>query len=511
VKLRILLAAALFFAFFAHGYVENTDAQVTLHAARAWWLRGDPGLEVERPDSWPAERVIAGLIARGPDFGMTGRNGKQYVWYPIGHQALLVPCVALGEVAGRLWPRPAQALLLRNGDVFGDLFWAQFFASFVPALAAAGSALFLFLIARTLGCTPRESGLVLLASTLCTQFWPGASETMSDPPGLCCLLAFAWLVIRHVAGPDRPRALLWAGLAGGAAVLLRYPHAGPVAILAAGPLFDAWRRRDVRPVAWLGLGAAPCLLALLAANWLRFRSLFETGYSAGANAQWFNYPLFLGVPLILLAPGKGLLWFSPPVWLALGACRRRASWRWPLLAAALAFLLPVLVFGRTSGWAAGQCWGIRYLTPGVVLLVVVAFALRRPWRTRPRLFAGLCLLGFLFSLGGVLAPYRGQQERAIAAAGRLYPESKPENRPDHANVDPRLSPLHMHWTYAWQAARGRLDPPPSWREDSGFRHLWIPYVADLLGFAAWPFVLLWLGLTGLAVRAAWRAVLKSGG
>ena len=63
-----------------------------MHAARALYVRGDSGLKAQGDDTWAAERVIAqsGL------FGMPGAGGKHYVWFPIGHQLMMVPCVALG-------------------------------------------------------------------------------------------------------------------------------------------------------------------------------------------------------------------------------------------------------------------------------------------------------------------------------------------------------------------------------------------------------------------------------
>lgn len=512
--LLFCLGAAGFFGFFAHGYVENTDGAVTMLAARSLLLRGDLGFG-DGPDAWEVERYIVStrkLVKQGT-------NGRYYPWFPIGHQLLLVPFVALGEVSHAILPQIEETV---TNKVFDGFAWARFFSSFLPALAAAGTALVCLLLALRLGCDGRQALLVTAVATLCTQFWPGASETLSDPPGTFFLLAAFWSAVRQCQQPSRGGAFL-VGWLGGCAVLLRYPHAVPVTILATIVFVDAVRRRSVSHASWLVLGALPEVIVLLAANWLRFGSLTETGYSAGATPEWWSYPPYLGIPLILLAPGKGILLFSPPLWIAATqTLRRRARSVW-MLAAGLALVLPLVIAGHTAGWAAGQCWSVRYMTASVVLLVVVALALGKPWQRRPRLFVAVCLLGLLVSLGGVLTPYRGQQQLAYTAAPHSHPEHQGAAELENVVVfAPRYSPLHTHWIYAWLSATGRLQRGGSdntteplfgvavpdagspvrvtWPADTGFRHWWIPYAGAFFGLPLWPVAIGW-GLLTLALLA----------
>ncbi len=537
--LALFLGAFCFLGLFAHGYVENTDAEITMHAARAWWLRGDPGLLRDGPDTSAAERWIATQIHEpGPlDFGLVGRNGRAYVWFPIGHQALMVPAVALGEACARAFPATEVRLLeLKHGDdLFGRFFWCRFFVSWLPIPFAAGAVVVVFLLARTLGASARAALVTTAFAVLTTALWPGSSETMSDVPGAffllaCALGVFAWRAA-VLAGRGRARTLVWAGVAGGFAVLVRYPHALPVLVLALGALAIAWRRQRWKDLACLALGGAPALVALCAANWIRFGSLTETGYSAGATPEWWSYPPWLGIPLILLAPGKGILWFSLGLWPALGQVFRRATWaeRWPWLIALCVLGLPVIVSGHTAGWAGGQCWSARYFTPGVVLFVTVGLALGRPWERRPRTLAVVFTLGALVSLGGVLTPYRGDRNLADAATAAAYPEQAATNRdllPLIYDFEPRFSPVHSHWTYAWLSASGRLaeggsanttepmfgvrvPPPagdhvrPSQIEDLAIRHWWWRYGAALFHWPAW-LALPWLLGAALGLRQAWR-------
>ncbi len=529
----LFLASFGLFGFTAHGYTENGDAQITMVAARAWLLRGDPGLVAagdtqllaEGQEIWRTERIIAGAItdADNPRFGRTGVNGKQYIWFPIGHQLLLVPFVWMGELLAGWFPGPEADLIALRDSEWGDFFWAQFFCSLVPSLAAAGALVLLFLLARAMACTPAEAISLSLVATLCTQFWPGSSETTSDMPGLFFLLAAFYGVLRYHQGCWQGPGLFLAGLCAGAAVSLRYPHALPVAVLCLWAGISAFRSQRRRQLGALILGGLPSLVFLATANYLRFGSLSETGYS-GATGLLTKPPL-IGLYLVLLSWGKGVLWFSPPLMLALAMLRRRCLTA-PVVAALLILVLPAVLIGSLHYWAAGMCWGIRYLTPSVVIVVAVLFAQERPWRRRPGWFITVAVLGFLVNLGGVLTPYRGQQELANHAVQAAYEKAGV----DVVNTRWAFSPLHSHWTYAYLSLSGRIGsgrsedsteplfgqeipsgrPPPrlTFREDSGFRHLLPFYMEDrVAGFPLWLVLVLWGLGTGLCGRAALRRLL----
>jgi hypothetical protein len=301
-----------------------------------------------------------------------------------------------------------------------------------------------------------------------------------------------------------------------------------------GACVVAWRARRLRDLLALAAGGAPLAIALLAANYLRFGDVLETGYSAGATPNWWSYPPWLGIPLILFAPGKGIMWFSLPLWPALWQMLRRDTWRppWPWLVTFACLLLPIIVSGHTAGWAGGQCWSVRYVTAGVVLAVTVGLALGKPWQRRPRLFAAVCMLAFLVSLAGVLTPYRGDRELVSHAAAAAHPEvpsAMKDTLPVLWDFEPRFSPLKSHWVYAFLSATGRLqqggsantteplfgvrvepDSPalrPSHPEDVGFRHWWWQYGHALFGWPRWPALVLAL-VAVLAAVGAWRLLVR---
>ncbi len=512
-----------FFGLTAHGYLENSDADLAMHSARALYLRGNPGLLREGADTTSAERWVARHIhdSQGQSgMGCVGSAERAYTFGALGYQVALVPFVLLGEITAHFLPGPEAEFAATRPALLNELFWTRFWISFLPALAAAGSVLVILRLARVLGASPRQAWLVAGVATLCTQFWPGARETTADSLGMFWLFAAVLRAVEYERGVRGVGAVLAAGVCGGAAVFVRYPHAAAIVILGVWLTVIACRRRRPHDVLLFVLGGLPFAGALAWLNVRCFGAVTETGY-AGADEQWWSYPLYLGVPLILFAPGKGVLWFSVPIVFAVTAAvrsRMRDSVQWlavPIFAATL------LLYGRTHGWAAGQCWGIRYMTPGVVLWIVVGLVRGAPWRSSPRRFWVVSVLGLLVTIGGIVTPYRGHQHLAHIAAEKHYAEELADGAfpiewlSDRVNVHPRFSPLHTHWIYAWHSWRGELRAddvgrdmelvfgvpgppvrPADWypREDLASRHYWPRILSDLVGFP-------WL-----AVSIAWFAV-----
>lgn len=250
---------------------------------------------------------------------------------------------------------------------------------------------------------------------------------------------------------------------------------------------------------------------------------------------------------MLFAAGRGALWLSPLLWLALpAACaRQRLELRW---LGWVLLLTPIALFCKANGWQGGQCWGVRYITPGIVALLVIVLPQAAPWRRRPRLWRLLVAVGCLVALTSVVAPVRGmlqlggqahyaEAERALAA-GELDRDEATAIvgvADDRLSWLPRYSPLWGNWRYAWQCWRGAFEDaqqhvrqdgaatigavfgvepmqpaqgnaPLHWADRQG-RHLWWRFWADLYDLSGWLLLtpvaalaalLTWLGFRSLA-------------
>lgn len=562
--LLALLGTLLLFLSVAHGNLESRDSAITMHAARALWHRGDSGL---RPPAaapeWLAEGVIAGYVLQRAAAGVHeyGKQGKDtalvYVWFPIGHVWLMAPCVALGDLLHRRWPdvEPRYRNHKAPGVPDAGLAWSRYpdgqfvfaqavIAMLLPAAFGTLTTWLVWLIARAFGSTTREALLCTIAVVGASQCFPLVRETLSDGPGLAAHLLALLVVVRAWLGRASSGLLVLGGFAAGAAVLLRYQAGTMVPVLGVVLLVAAVRDRRPGVVAWFALGGLPCLLLLLAVNHARFGSALDTGYPAATT--WFNYPPWLGLPKLCIAAGKGILWFSPLLWLALpSAFRQTVRLRW--LALAL-FAIPLAMFSCTLGWQSGQCWGARYVTPGVVSLLALVLPQSRPWRSSPRLFAVLLGLGLLVNLTSLLAPTRGHNQLAGQAVEAMYDRELQQGRitaadrasvdpPDHFFFLPRFSPLHANWSYAWQSLRGGFEAPdgsvrngaattilplfgidsddparclgPVHWEDRQFRHLWWRFWGDLLAVPSWLLLSPPLAVALLLLGICWRRLSRS--
>lgn len=551
------LGAFLLFVCVAHGNFETTDAGFTMHGARGLWHRGDSALlTAAEGGDHIGEQMGAEFIKRWEragtrKCGKIGVDGLAYVWFPMGHVFLLAPFVALGEAFGQLVPDAdarlqARAAPFAQSYVEGSPVATQAVMSvLVPAACIATSLLLLYRIARELGASGRDAARTAVAIGLATQAFAVGREQLSDGPGLMLLLAALLPVVRLHGGRGGPRAAFWAGVMCGCAVLVRYQTALTV-VLFAGILIGACRRRgDAGLLLAFALGGAPLLGVFLGTNFLRYDDPFETGYPA--IGEWFQADPVAGLLKILFAAGRGVMWCSPLLWVALPAAAGRGPGvrlRW--LAWAL-FLIPVAIFATALGWQGGQAWAIRYVTPGVVALCAIVLPQTLPWRRRPALFRAVLLLGCFVSLTSVVAPVRGQiqlmsqaleaHEQQLVEAGELDPAARTVDPADVGGWHPRYSPLYRNWLYAWNSCQGGFEAPGGepqdesartveavygvrataarqamaprhWADRCG-RHLWWRFWGDLYGVSSWLLVLPFALLGALCAWRGWRALARS--
>lgn len=544
------LAAFFAFAAVAHGNFETTDAGFTMHSARALWLRGDSGLlRAEQGGDLLGEQLGAEWIRQHDQGGhrrdgAMGRFDRAYPWFPIGHVWLLVPLVAAGEALRQSWPAADAAFRQRVApgvadDRLGAVdSWVQGHPVVVQGLIAlllppAVGATLLVLLARLsllLGVAHREALVTALAIVFATQAFALGRETLSDGPGLVCLVGALLTVVAVHQGRGGPGLAFAGGLVAGGAVLLRYQAAFLVGGLLLALLLACRRQGRWRVFAAFVAGGLPALAGLLAVNVARFGDAFDTGYPRAAD--WLDQPVWLGAAKLLFGAGRGLLWLSPLLWLALPAAwsrRQPLQLRWLLW---FAFLVPLVFFARARGWHGGQNWGARYLTPAVVVLLAIVLPQLRPWQRWPWRWRLLVAAGLFASLTSVVAPVRGVLQlgaQAVAATG-----GGPAD--DVTGWHPRYTPLLANWRYALASRVGGFEDeqgrrrdgsahtiealfgvpartaaqgyaPDRWEDRCG-RHLWWRFWGDLTGVPG-ALLLLPVALAAAACGAlAWRCAGK---
>lgn len=279
------------------------------------------------------------------DQAILGRGGECYsTFYPL-ISFLAVPFVAIGRQAG--------ALAGLSPEYVGHLV-----ALLVPALAAAGAATMTVAIAWQLGATRRAGVLAGCAFAFATEALTYARTFYAETLAAFFVAASVWALAQDA------RRRWWAAPALALAILAK-----PQMVLV-GPAIGfalALRTRDAVPVLIASAGTAVGAAVYGAYNWLRFESVTNFGgesrelgtdnYSPGA--------LLDSLGLLLVSPGRGVIWFSPIV--LVGAYLLIRRWREPLALACLAASGAILAIALGNP-GEGYIWASRYLVPALPLL-----------------------------------------------------------------------------------------------------------------------------------------------
>jgi 4-amino-4-deoxy-L-arabinose transferase-like glycosyltransferase len=345
-----------------------------------------------------AELVFARQLALQPDPGLpqivAGRDGRYFSKYGLGHPLAAVPFFRVG----------AQLASWRGGGTAGDQLLRLTTVS-MNALLSAGAVLLLYLIGRDL-YGARAALMVAALYGLATPAWVYSKVYFSEPLLTLCLLLALYATLRAARGQH----WLWPLLAGAAAgyAMLTKPLAGvalpvfAVYIALGGAICNLQSaicnlRRGLLLVVAYTLGALPLIAFTLWHNWYRFGSIANNGY----GAEFFSTPWYIGLYGLLWGSGRGLLWYAPPLLLALWAWG--ALWRarrdLALLWAAL-IVPPLLITARWWAWHGGWGWGPRLIVPYLPFaLLAIGFLLYqgRGWRRA----VALLVAGALVQLPGV--------------------------------------------------------------------------------------------------------------
>lgn len=318
-------------------------------------------------------------------FAVPGRGGACFSpYYPL-LSVVSAPVIGLGIGVGSLLDLPPSYL----GKVV---------ALVVPAAAGAGAAAFCAAIALELGASRRGAVAAATALALGTETLTYARTFFAET--LCALLVAAAVWLATQRGRRGALGLACFGLA-----VLAKPT-----MVAVGPAVGAARalaQRRLKPLLALGAATAAGGLLYLGYNWLRFGDLLDFGGTRPGfgepedrsfSAENFG-PLDVveGIGILLVSPGRGLLWFSPVALLGAFALWRRR--RDPLAASCLGATVGLVLLH--SGFpGSGFEWGTRYLV-AVLPLLCAGLALLRG-RTA-KVAVGLAVIGLLIQAPVIVA------------------------------------------------------------------------------------------------------------
>lgn len=373
------------------GRIDMIDGQARFEVSRSLVEAGQPNLRD------PLLRWM----------GVKGRKGRLYSHYAIGASATGAPFIALAKL---------------DSDFKGEFerFMFSLTTPFFGALLAG--IFFLFLI--DLGVAPRAAIGWTLVNAFATLVFPGMVTTFDNGQQAVFVLCAVWFAWRSAQRKSMAYAIA-GGLCGGWLINFVEHFAIILPCLALATVGFSIRfrldgeyfqttldtlkeklasdegRASVKRYVAFGFASATGLLVMFAFNAWRFGSPFNTGkFNIPDHPPFFGNPLY-GLPGLLVSPGKGILFFSPPILLALfgyAGLRRRAPMLATTIAATTLVLVPFLACIRFFG--GDWCWGPRYLIP-ILPLWALTFAFLPKTRFIKVFAPTIIVIGFGVQLLGI--------------------------------------------------------------------------------------------------------------
>jgi hypothetical protein len=384
-----------------------------------------------------------------------GRSGRQYSKLGIGQSLTNLPMYYAGSIVEMLFPgrlvfkaysghvyiphetRPVKSeaqTLIRISDVDGG---RVFFTALTNAFVVAAVCLIFFMSLGAFGVCARGSLLGALILGLATPFWVYSRDLFGEPLFALSLLGTFYFL----AAPDKPATPRRAALAGvfsSIGVLTRMSFAPVVAIFALYLVFSPGKRGERSDLALKYiLFSLPGLVVVGVLNWVRFESVFASGYHTAFD-KGFSVPLLEGVVYNLFRPYRSIFLYAPPVIVSFfGIAHFARRFRTRLVLIALIVVYMFVLYSKWWAWHGGWCWGPRFYLPIVPLVMLPGLVYIRLAGNRALWWAAIALAvaGFAVQLGAVLVNYTMAYDYWIKV-GKL----------DWSETDIHLfSPITTHW------------------------------------------------------------------
>jgi hypothetical protein len=390
-------------------------------------------------------QIDSGLV--GEDRGTPGKDGRQYSIYAVGQSLLEMPFIGLNNAVMNLG---------RVGRNLATLFppmmsLMALTAALIPALA--------FLLLRKLGYRPRSAFLTALVIAFGSTLWVVSGHThnsVQTTMGVFGSMAFVLVA----QSEEKNRALYY--LIGGAFLGLAFITR--VSAVIAGPslailvLFRgkerSWQDR-IKDAVWFGIGFTLIGWIQLAYNYVRFETLFSSGYEH--HTPDFMPPSFVKGLSWFVSPWRGMLIYMPVLWLipfAIGKAYRR--YRVMVISLLVLFVTYVVFYSSLTPLRAFWGWGSYYLMPAFLAILLPIAELFEEWSRYGNWQRGLIVGVIVLSVGVQLTSISVPIERHITAISVEEPDLDLNDRLWKI----RYSPLIANAKATVQNLKHLSDPQP---------------------------------------------------
>jgi hypothetical protein len=347
-----------------------------------------------------------------------GADGKEYAQYGIGQPLLAVPFYYFGKIIYNIFPSENAGLWFldtvqynkKTPEEIIPRLGVSLFNQFIMALLCTVLFIFSFELTKNRGA----AWMTTLLFGLGTYAFVHSKPFFTEP--LCALLSFSsfFLLYKGTKKKSVPYIII-AGFLYAYSLLVRldslfmipgyfiFIFLSNLAKTKQNPgdmirsQFVSSEDNDAMHPLKKYLFFSPIILSiitLLLLNKIRFDSFFSTGYEDQAEGFKFSTPVIQGLYGYLFSAGKGLFFFSPPLFLSLFALKKFYKDKKILASGLFVLVLSFfLIQCKWQNWAGGWCWGPRHIFQlHVFLALPLCFLFCNPCKIIHRCFFWIFLV-----------------------------------------------------------------------------------------------------------------------
>ncbi len=421
ISISLFTALTCFYILLGGGHIYTPDGVVMFRVGQSL-THGHA--DINELENWPGFGVF-----KTDD--VSNKESKTYAKYGLAYSLMTLPLIVLGDSLAPLLTSnernifnetktPGRAKWDDWSSENGHIPMQIFIASWLNAFLTAAWITCFFLVGCELHFGTKASLIMALLAGLATPLIHYAQTFFSEPlAGLAFMLHYLLLLVSQRKQWSQGY-LFFAGLALGwvvltkiALIVLCIPAITYLIILLlqSTNADQAWVKKIKFIIINGGafaLGLAIPFIILLTYNFMRFNHFFETGY--GAESNLWTTPLREGIYGLLFSAGRGLLCYTPLIFVSLALTRKftKSHLKESLYSVAI-FTSILLLYAKWHMWEGGWCWGPRFLIPIIpFLLLPIGAALNsyKKWPTLGKLgFISLVLISLVISINGLLVNY----------------------------------------------------------------------------------------------------------
>jgi hypothetical protein len=346
-----LLVPCMIFVFFCGFYLFTAKGAIYL---------GDGLVNFQTVRSLVERQSLAVDCAISSEYTQKSQDGQCYGKYDLGLAVASMPLYYLARLFNG--PAPAHPDALSLGKLFISTF---------NQLVTAATCAVLYLTALQLSDSRRQAMTLAFVFGLFTLAWPYSSTYFAQPlVGLLLLVAFLILCTcrSQSCGPYAA-----AGLALAYASFTRFDSVPLAVVICVYAWYRLMRHGISRRQGTLCMASlfSPIVLAVIAhcmLDYVRSGNALQLGY----QGEGWSTPILTGLYGLLFSPGRGIVFYSPLVTLAILGLRKLWKRGWGAEAALIGGLIIVqlAIYAPWHAWEGGWSWGPRFLVSTQPLLIL---------------------------------------------------------------------------------------------------------------------------------------------